>query len=197
MQSIRAFIASDLSPNTKQLLKSILVEFQKKSDRHFRWIPLENIHLTLKFIGNIEFIKLEHLKTTLAAAVSRRPVIAYDLGGFGVFPNLDHPRIFWLGIKAPIALNELVDTIEKNAANIGIHRETRPFTPHLTLCRFQQDMDKTSIRDFLNSLSPTLLNFSCQDCVTNLTIYKSALTPNGSVYTPIAKLGMQKNPPSV
>lgn len=197
MQSLRAFIASELSPNTKQLLKSISVEFHEKSDRRFRWIPFENIHLTLKFIGNIEFTKLEQLIKMLAAAVSRTPVIEYNLGGFGVFPNLDHPRIFWLGIKAPIALKELVDSIEKNAASIGIQHEIRPFTPHLTLCRFQQEMDKTSIRIFLNSLSPTLLNFSCQDCLTDLTIYKSSLTPNGSVYTPIAKIGMQKNPPSV
>jgi RNA 2',3'-cyclic 3'-phosphodiesterase len=197
MQTIRAFIAGELSSDTKQTLKTILSEFQNKSDRRFRWIPLENIHLTLKFIGNIELNTLEQIKTALASIVPTRPEIAYHLEKFGIFPHVDHPRIFWLGVKAPTALIELVDMLEENAARYGIQRETRPFTPHLTLCRFQPDMDKTSIRDFMNSLSSDLLNFSCQDLLNNITVFKSTLTPKGALYTPITRFYMQKNPLSI
>ena len=158
---------------------------------------MENIHLTLKFIGNIELNTLEQLKAALASIIATRQEIAYNLEKFGVFPNVDHPRILWLGVKAPIALIELVDMLEENAARYGIQRETRPFTPHLTLCRFNQDMDGTSIRGFMNSFSSALLNFSCEDSLNTITVFKSILTPNGALYTPITRFGMQKNPPSV
>ncbi len=197
MQFIRAFIAGELSPETQQSLKPILTELYKKSDRQFHWISLENIHLTLKFIGNIELCKLDQLITALKPVIATYPTINYQLEKFGAFPNFDNPRIFWLGIKAPLELTKLVDVIEENAARAGIRRENRSFSPHLTLCRIKQNLDKNSIKGFLNSLSPDLLNFSCHDHLDQLTIFKSTLTSQGSIYSPITQLSLQKNPPSV
>ena len=100
-----------------------------------RWVRPKNLHVTLKFIGHVDAGKLESIRDVLAEARSNQAV---DLRfrGLGFFPSEKRPRVFWVGMQAPPNLSLLANDIDMRLEKFGIPRETREFTPHLTLARF-------------------------------------------------------------
>jgi 2'-5' RNA ligase len=101
-----------------------------------RWVRAENLHLTLKFIGEVPEAKLGAIRSALAGVRSDLPV-ALDFRGLGFFPNEKHPRVFWAGVETSPNLKILAAEIENAMQKIGIPQESRPFSPHLTLARFE------------------------------------------------------------
>jgi len=92
--------------------------------------------VTLKFIGEVQETKLAAIRSALAGARSDQPVTV-DFRGLGFFPNEKHPRVFWAGIEASSNLKDLALDIDRAMEKFGISREQRPFSPHLTLARFE------------------------------------------------------------
>src|SRR5260370_40024908 len=101
-----------------------------------RWVRPENLHVTLKFIGEVPETKLAAIRSALARARSDQPV-TLDFRGLGFFPNEKHPRVFWAGIEASANSKTLAADIDKATEKLGIPLEKRPFSPHLTLARFE------------------------------------------------------------
>ncbi len=104
-----------------------------------RWVPLENLHLTLKFLGDTPSNKISTLETALQEAVS--PCQKFDLKavGVGCFPNPKRPRVIWVGLEGGIdPLKRLVAQIENKIAPLGYPTEKRPFSPHLTIGRVKE-----------------------------------------------------------
>ncbi len=101
-----------------------------------RWVRPQNLHVTLKFIGEVPETKLAAIRNALAGVRSEQPV-ALDFRGLGFFPNEKHPRVFWAGIDASTNLKTLAANIDGATEKVGIPREQRPFSPHLTLARFE------------------------------------------------------------
>jgi 2'-5' RNA ligase len=132
---MRLFIALEIPAAVQENLAALLKSFCTVSPQT-RCVRPENLHVTLKFIGAVPETKLAAIRSALVGVRSDQPV-ALDFRGLGFFPNEKHPRVFWAGIEASPNLKILAADIESVVEKLGIPREQRPFSPHLTLARFE------------------------------------------------------------
>jgi 2'-5' RNA ligase len=137
---VRLFVALEIPAAVRDNLATLLTELrvisQQSADKRPRWVRPENLHVTLKFIGEVSHPKLDDIRGALSTVHSDHPV-TLDFRGLGFFPDKKHPRVFWAGMDASPNLKPLAAGIEQSLEKLGIPREQRPFTPHLTLARFQ------------------------------------------------------------
>lgn len=184
MNQIRTFIALDfplsildsIEQQTKRLRQTL-------GNEVIRWVLTHNMHLTLKFLGNVPVSHLEFLKQMLAQATDSITQFDLQIGGVGSFPNSNRPRVLWVGIHAPAALSNLQKAIEEGAKRLGYEKEERPFSPHLTLGRVRQGLDGKDLQKISNALSSIQLGKIGIARVDSVHIYKSDLNSEGSVYT--------------
>ena len=132
---MRLFIAIELTSGIRDTLAAFLKELRGVVP-HAKWVRVENLHVTLKFLGEVEPAKLRAIQQTLSTIRSERPV-GLQFRGLGFFPNEKRPRIFWLGMGASSNLNVLAADIDNGMHKLSFPLQERPFTPHLTLARFQ------------------------------------------------------------
>src|SRR5216683_6152873 len=132
---MRLFVALEIPVAVRENLAALLNSLRGLSPQT-RWVRPENLHVTLKFIGEAPAAKLAEIRSALAGARSDQP-ITLDFRGLGFFPNEKHPRVFWAGIEASPNLKTLAAEIDGATEKLGIPREQRPFSPHLTLARFE------------------------------------------------------------
>src|SRR5260370_20547072 len=132
---MRLFVALEIPPTVRENLAELLMSLRAVSPQT-RWVRPENLHVTLKFIGEVPEAKLGVIRRALAAVRSDQPVML-DFRGLGFFPNEKHPRVFWAGTKASPNLKILAAEMENAVEKLGTSREHRPFSPHLTLSRFE------------------------------------------------------------
>lgn len=108
-----------------------------------RWVPPENLHLTLKFLGDTPKDKITELQEALQKAVSQQRKFALKAVGVGCFPNVKRPRVVWVGLEGDVVeLKTLVEQIENAIAPLGFPTEKRPFSPHLTIGRVKEVEDR-------------------------------------------------------
>jgi 2'-5' RNA ligase len=132
---VRLFIAIEIPQTIRSNFASLLKEFRAIAPR-VKWVRAENLHVTLKFLGETESAKLGALQNVLSAIRSAKSV-SLEFRGLGFFPNDKRPRVFWAGMEASANLKALAADIEQAVHRFGFPLEGRPFTPHLTLARFQ------------------------------------------------------------
>ncbi|MDD5439957.1 MAG: RNA 2',3'-cyclic phosphodiesterase [Candidatus Omnitrophica bacterium] len=180
---MRLFIAIDISDEIKAALASAQ-ERLKASRADVKWIRPENMHLTLKFLGEVSEDKapdiVQALETT-AAGYSRFDISLFKLGAF---PKLDFPRVIWAGIDTNCGLvEEIAGRIDEECAKLAFKKEARPFSAHLTIGRVGSLTNKDSLKELLLAITLPALN----SVVREIVLYKSVLTPQGPVYTPVHK----------
>ena len=125
MKTIRTFIAISLPENILGFLGEVQRDL-KKSGLKFRWAPLKNIHLTLKFIGDLPVDQLESVKTVMSDTLSGYKSFQLNAGGLGVFPGLRRPRVIWAGMEGEVdRLHQLQKNLDQSLAAIGISAEKR------------------------------------------------------------------------
>jgi 2'-5' RNA ligase len=132
---MRLFVALEIPSTVRENLAALLKSLEAVSPQT-RWARPENLHVTLKFIGEVPETKLAAIRSALAGARSDQPV-TLDFRGLGFFPDEIHPRVFWAGIEASPNLKTLASDIEKAVERLGVPPEQRLFSPHLTLARFE------------------------------------------------------------
>jgi 2'-5' RNA ligase len=132
---VRLFVALEIPTAVRESLATLINSLRAVSSQ-LRWVRPENLHVTLKFIGKWPPEKLDGLRNAFAAIRLDAPV-ALDFRGLGFFPNEKRPRVFWAGIQASPNLITLATEIDRATEELGIPREQRPFSPHLTLARFE------------------------------------------------------------
>jgi len=131
---VRLFIAIEIPENVRTRFASLLKEFRSIAPQ-VKWVRAENLHVTLKFLGETEPAKLGALQNVLSAVRSAEPV-SLEFRGLGFFPNEKRPRVFWAGMEASANLKSLAAEVDQATHRLGFQMEERPFTPHLTLARF-------------------------------------------------------------
>src|SRR6266849_9471722 len=132
---MRLFVALEIPSAVRKNLAALLATLRAVSPRT-RWVRPENLHVTLKFIGEVHEAKFSAIRNALAGVHSDESV-RIDFRGLGFFPNEKHPRVFWAGIEASPNLKTVAADIDKATETVGIPREQRAFSPHLTLARFE------------------------------------------------------------
>jgi RNA 2',3'-cyclic 3'-phosphodiesterase len=131
---MRAFIAIDLAPEIKDGLRE-LVRTLKATRADVRWVEPDGMHLTLKFLGEIDAARADRVREVLAATALRHPAFPVRLEGTGAFPGDRAPRVFWAGVAAGPELAAFHMDLEAALAVEGFETEARDFRPHLTLGR--------------------------------------------------------------
>jgi len=132
---MRLFVALDIPEDVRAAIGALVAKLQDAC-RDARWVRVEGAHITLKFIGEVAFEKAEEIKSALATVPFPAP-IAMSFRGVGFFPNERRPRVLWAGIEAGAELSALAAAVEMALEPLGIVRERRAFSPHITLARFE------------------------------------------------------------
>ena len=192
MVFLRAFIAVDLPPEIQHNIHRATADLQKKIGLLVRLIPAQNIHLTMKFLGDISPTNVEYLTQMLRAEADSLNCFDIHLGGLGSFPSRKRPRVIYIGIQAPAELEALQRGIESASRRLGYESEERGFSPHLTIGRVKQNItgpDQQKIRHALEEAKIDSLGASRVDSVH---LYRSELKPTGSVYTRLFSAPLKK-----
>lgn len=184
MSLIRAFIAIELPTIVQQHLDQAVAELsQKMAGMPVRWLPAVNIHLTLKFLGDVSSQNLEILKEMLQTEAISHKSFEFSIGGLGAFPSMHRPRVIWTAIEAPPALGSLQTSIDNSLARLGYAREERPFSPHLTFGRISRSATIGDVRDIADHLQRSRVGFIGLVQVREVCLIRSELKPGGAVYT--------------
>lgn len=180
MNTFRAFIAVEIDDQTKQKI-SELISNLKKSDADAKWITEDQIHLTLKFLGNICEGDVQKISDALSGVSNNFNSFMINFSGIGAFPNLNHPAVIWLGVdKGADYLKTLAEGIENELEKSGFAREAREFQPHLTLARIRSPKNMPE----LARLAKKTDFISGNDVqIDKLILFQSRLSPKGAVYT--------------
>lgn len=140
MTLLRVFIAVETPLPIRQAIFVQTESLRGALGDLVRWAPVENMHLTLKFIGDVSPANVELLSQMLTAETMGCAPFRMQIGGLGSFPTSRRARVIWVGIQAPAALASLQRGIQSAAARLGYESEMRPFSPHLTIGRVRQQV---------------------------------------------------------
>ena len=144
---MRLFVALEIPSVVRKNLATLLAELRAITTEP-RWVRPENLHVTLKFLGEVSEEGLESVKSALRQIRSGNGVML-EFRGLGFFPNEKHPRVLWAGMEASTNLKGLAADIETAMEKHGIPREKREFSPHLTLARFERGRLPEALRNLI------------------------------------------------
>ena len=186
--TVRVFIALDLPPAAKDALATTVEQLQAVIPSGIRWVNPAGIHLTLKFLGDIDAA----LVPPLLAAI-RQSAGGFDdssfplrLAGLGVFPNNREPRVLWAGVDGALAaLGRLQQSVDEAIAapGLGFDKERRPFRPHLTLGRVRDGVPTTASQKIGAAITEAPPVTACSWPAEEIHLIRSTLTPQGAIYT--------------
>lgn len=185
---IRSFVAIDTSIQVKGELAHLVSRLQVETGFPVKWVKPEQMHITLAFLGEVTREFIQSAESALREAIVDVPSFSCRLLGLGAFPVPARARVIWVGVETGAAkLIALQKKVVRALQAVGYIPENRPFKPHLTLGRIRVPADAGFI---------TAISFvSSQWPVSEVTIYRSELLPDGPVYTPIVRLPL--HPPTV
>lgn len=180
---MRLFVALEIPSDVRSHLADLIQELSalqpSSARKKVRWVQPHNLHVTLKFIGETPPANLEAIQGALAAVRSDR-LVGLRFRGLGFFPNDKRPRVLWVGMEAPPNLVSLASDVEERLEKLGIEREGRPYTPHLTLARFEPPGISEKLRAEAHKNS-TLDLGSLR--TSEFHLIQSKLKPTGAEYT--------------
>ncbi len=199
---MRIFIGIDLDPEVRARISRFLDGVQGFAPEA-RWVRPESLHITLKFIGEQTSEQVEAITERLRRVESGEFEIRS--GGYGFFPTAKAPRVFWIGIQAAPPLALLARNIDRTTSELGIPREDRPYSPHLTLARGGSGRRSGSPKwrkgDGPNSIFAALekrlaamgeINFGAMTAH-EFILYQSQLSPGGSRYTKLQRFALNQS----
>ena len=197
MSLLRTFIAVEIPPQVQKQIQQETEPLRKAIGTSLvRWAPAQNIHLTLKFLGDVSPASVDSLSQMLRTEADSSPAFDIHISGLGSFPSLRRPCVLFIGIQAPAPkrasglceLEALNRSIESACARLGYESDAnggRDFNPHLTLGRVKQDASALDQQRIRRALEETKIDSLGTARVNSVHLYKSDLKPTGSVYTQI------------
>ncbi len=190
---MRVFVALDIPEAVRAAIGSFATKL-RPACRAARWTRIEGAHVTLKFIGEVSPERTERIKAALAqirlpdsagagSTWSPPRTIEMQFRNVGFFPNERRPRVLWAGIEAGAELGALAAAVETRLEPLGIGREQRSFSPHLTLARFESQRGLDDLSKAIAAAGP--LEFGSA-IAKEFHLYQSVLKPGGAEYTRLA-----------
>jgi len=185
LQKWRIFCAIELPDQIREKLQNHIAQLRKQaSDAAASWSRVENIHLTLKFFGNVALDQVAAISAAASQTVKRFSAFEIEVGGTGVFPRPSRPQVLWIGISDPSGkLSSLQQRLENECAAAGFPKEDRAYRPHLTIARIRKP-------DGARRLAETHLNLQFNPLPVNLSelvVFRSELSSKGSNYTALSR----------
>lgn len=182
---MRLFIAIDLPQEIKDFLAGLQTRL-KKSGADIKWVSPKNIHLTLKFLGEIDDTHLvDKINSVLENIASNKPPFRISFNSIGAFPSLKSARIIWVGVnKGQDTIKEISEDFENKLQDLGIAKEDRPFSSHITIGRTRSSLNREKLIKGIDELSTEIFDKKnpVEFTVTAITLFKSTLTAKGPIY---------------
>lgn len=181
MPKIRLFTAVDISPDIQKRLENFINTIKKeiRENVYLKFVETENLHITLKFIGEVEESMVESIKTELEKVIIGEKEAILKIKGIGAFPDLYSARVYWVGIEGDTKiLSKLFEKIDSTLERIGIERERKAFSPHLTIARLKRGNPKNLAKYFSNYMDEEFGEFIAKE----FHLYQSILKPEGPIY---------------
>jgi len=186
---MRLFIAIELPRKTRDALAALQSEL-KESGADVKWVAPENIHLTLKFIGETNEADLKNILRAMEETAKGHCAFTMRAASCGAFPNINSPRVIWVGLsKGSEETKQIAEGLEVKLAAVGIPKEERPFSSHITLGRTRSSLNRDKLVDSLKILEEKLPEEEFM--VTKITLFKSTLTPKGAVYEALQEASLK------
>jgi 2'-5' RNA ligase len=188
---MRTFIAIALPKNIKERFVR-LQERLKKCGADVKWVAPDNIHLTLKFLGEINRDKLNAVIKTTEKIAQDKLRFRIVISTLGVFPNTDHPKVIWAGTEeADIETRAIANNLEEKLGKLGIPREERKFSSHITLGRTKSLINKDALISSLNILSDEFRRERLDFTADKIIVFKSTLSSGGPVYEALKEIALK------
>jgi 2'-5' RNA ligase len=165
-------------------IDEITTFFKKNTPpKALKWVETDNLHLTIKFIGEINENKVEPAKHILSNALEDQKAFDIEVSGLGMYPNKNNPRVIWLGITGGKPLVDIFKILDQALTTLDIRPEGRDFTPHLTIARVRRKADKATIIEIGKTYSAFKVEPLGAITIDQVHLYRSDLTPSGPIYS--------------
>jgi 2'-5' RNA ligase len=185
--TLRLFIAIEIGEQEKKSLERLQSRLRHKLPS-VRWVKPGAIHLTLKFLGDIDEGEVPRIRDALAASAAKCAAFAFTLRGIGAFPNEKSPRVIWIGVDEPSGLlAALAATLIARLSSAGFPPEDRPFSPHITIGRVKE----RGAGEYAPVLSLFRAEAAGTTTVRELCLIRSELTPSGPVHTVLDRVPLE------
>lgn len=185
---MRLFIAigaTELNFDPREALKKLRVNLNRK-EIDYRWVPHENYHVTLNFLGDIAEDKVGVLKTMLEELSRHHAFFHLKLHGPGAFPSEKEGRVLWIAVQNSLALRSLQEDCESRLRELGFELEQRDYRPHLTVARLRNP------RNVSDMISPLVRQNFGEMEVKSLTLYESRLGGSFPIYEPLMRFPLRE-----
>ena len=186
MSSLRTFIAIETSLEVRGHLAR-LVERMRRVNAKVKWVATDNVHLTLKFLGDVPEAEIADVCRSVKQAVVESKSFLMEIRGAGAFPNSARPRTVWIGVgQGAEQVSQIQGAVEGALKPLGFPREGRRYRPHLTLGRVRGGGSAvTELGQQIDALG----DFEAGGVlVEEVVIFASELTADGPIYTPLARV---------
>lgn len=184
MELFRGFIAVEV-PVTDPML--LLQEAIRQTDAKVKLVEPENIHITLKFLGDTPITKINAIESIMKHTVLSVKQHSITLAGIGVFPSRKYIKVIWIGIQGSNYLSEMATSLNQQCVNLGFKKEKKAFSAHLTIGRVKSSQGKDQIISILDNYGSTIF---AKIPVTHIHLKKSTLTPEGPIYETISSISL-------
>jgi len=182
---IRTFIAIELNKEIQEALSKSQARL-KSTGADVKWVAPGNIHLTLRFLGNLTFEDIEKIKNILGEIGHIEKCFSIYIAGLGAFPKIDYPRIIWADInKGKDELIKMSEILESKLKTKGFPKADRPFSAHITIGRVRSPLKRKELASYLNNVD---WQDNLEMMVDKITLFESTLTPKGPVYSPLCQV---------
>jgi len=197
-EKMRTFIAADFPP--KILIKAGKITADLKQQLpggDIKWVSTDKMHLTIKFIGEIQKNKIDRVKDLMTNILNDQTSFEIGIQNLGTYPHINHPRVIWLGITQGAPLIEIHKQLDEALTDLKVRSDRRKYSPHLTLARVRRETDRDTVKeigDILSQFKVDSLGTITLGTITisEITLYKSKLTPQGPEYTPLHVVSLNK-----
>jgi len=180
---MRAFIAIELPANIKDTVSKIQDRLKTNLPK-VSWVKPNNLHLTLKFLGEVSSQQLDDINQITAETVKTITGFEIKLDSLGAFPNPAFARIIWIGSQQlPKPLEQIVEQLETRLAGLGIPKEERPFRAHITIGRIKHHLNPSDLEKAIAQIKNDLVNQNLEFNTRGITLFESTLGKGGPTYT--------------
>ena len=184
--TIRTFVAVELSDSIKAHIAADIAQLRQEQIDNMRLVRPEGVHLTIKFLGDIDANRVSTVADAMTQAAARHAPFSLALGQPGVFPNANRARVLWIGVEGDLQLLRLLQSdIEEALIAAGFPPEKQRFNPHLTIGRMHHRASREDRRRATDALAALTLPEDRTIAVKAISLMKSTLLPGGAIYDQI------------
>jgi len=190
-ESLRVFIAIEIQDRIKDAIENIQEKLKKTNSIKGKWVSKENIHLTLKFLGDTQIQKIDKIKECIEETFREKNEISCSLKNVGTFPPSKSPRVVWVGIEnKKDIIAEYADRLEDSLLKLHFKKEKRSFKSHITICRVKNVTEPQLFTSQIQEINKEFPSIYFQ--IEKITLFESKLTPQGPIYTSLFSFSLKK-----